>query len=455
MRFQRYVLGLIPICCFNVIYFIWQPFNKHLLPLFESVNPAADFFTNIIYYILWFSIILIISKTCFPTNILEDTPIRILKQLAILVGVQFISDLVKLIIYFGSDFVCCVAGTVLDTVSFALMLFIIIRKEARLKKKHYLALIIGSILLVVIFLIFLNEVILIKNEMTYIEQKYLNGASVFSMAQRNSQFRYELMSMLFETIAFGFVYSILYFLFHDTTDVPKVTRQNIVVFALRIMLLIGGMSFVNIKLLLIPASSLTKFQFYDSTNYTNTEFYNEADIETDATFLFRKAKSHEQLVYSSAVVTIKYNGSEIDHFAYNYAIHHKEDYTNAIEYKCFKNSFNDSGLNFQIYSDVLVVYINENMNPVIVYTKDFAQKQEDLTLTKICKIMVEKKDWNYFEFCAEYLLKYDKEFIIPYIERYVENEFSKEEKSLPYNDEVRTEYIYSVASKLSDKYLAK
>ena len=46
MRIQKYILSLIPIMFFNVIYFLWQPYNKHLLPLFVSESQVADTITN-------------------------------------------------------------------------------------------------------------------------------------------------------------------------------------------------------------------------------------------------------------------------------------------------------------------------------------------------------------------------------------------------------------------------
>ena len=62
---------------------------------------------------------------------------------------------------------------------------------------------------------------------------------------------------------------------------------------------------------------------------------------------------------------------------------------------------------------------------------------------------VRKNDFLLFPHAAAYLIRYDPQFITPYLERYATADFTKEE--LERLGDIRPEYISTEARKLLDK----
>ena len=60
--------------------------------------------------------------------------------------------------------------------------------------------------------------------------------------------------------------------------------------------------------------------------------------------------------------------------------------------------------------------------------------------------MISDGYWDYFEYGSKYLLKYDPEFIKPYIQRYANGDFSDNELQL--NKDIKTEYMIDFANRM-------
>lgn len=67
-------------------------------------------------------------------------------------------------------------------------------------------------------------------------------------------------------------------------------------------------------------------------------------------------------------------------------------------------------------------------------------------LIDILKYFIQKGDFEYFEYGSSYLLKYDYEFIEPYINRYRMGKFTENELNI--NNNIKQEYIIDFAKSL-------
>jgi hypothetical protein len=66
-------------------------------------------------------------------------------------------------------------------------------------------------------------------------------------------------------------------------------------------------------------------------------------------------------------------------------------------------------------------------------------------ITELCRELISNGNLFAFEFGCEYLLKYDSNFIEPYIEKYAKGEFSVNEFEWFENSFYNEEYIVNIA----------
>lgn len=83
----------------------------------------------------------------------------------------------------------------------------------------------------------------------------------------------------------------------------------------------------------------------------------------------------------------------------------------------------------------------ENNKPIVIRYEDIGTYKEDVTLTAVCKRLIAQGNIVAFDYAAEYLKKYDPDFIEPYIKRYAGGEFTEAEREFIRLYEYREEYL--------------
>lgn len=441
MRIQKYILSLIPIMFFNVIYFLWQPYNKHLLPLFVSESQVADTITNILYHILWLGLIVLISELCFVCEHRSSSNKKIYKKFFSLIALQIASDILKFFLYeFFEGFPYIVLSTLLDSLIFILMLFFVVRRPNMCFYKKYMYFFVA----IALFLFYIFCCTQINSEIIYIQEKYIGNSKIYLNSIDNMNFLYEFSSCIFETLLFGVIYTAFYFSLNRNKEKELASIREYVVFGLRIFLIFLGLFFVNIKVLILPQSFLGGIEFSSTSIYNNDFFDNKIDFEDNDICLYRNNNSSRKYVFQGTYITMKHLNNKLNSYfqLYNY-----DKNSNSLSYKCTQETFNDSDIKFQIYGDELITYI-ENDYPYYFFTKDIEMTNQNNTLILCIKSLIRKGDWNYFEHCASYLMKYDPNFIEFYIAKYANGDFSESEKHLLCNADIKTEYIQKIAKSL-------
>ena len=92
LRTKRYTLSIITVLCLNILYFLWQTYPKHFLPLSKPPVLLADFITNVIYFCIYIFCLFCIAK---PVN----THLSLKKYIGItglLLAVQLGFDLINM-----------------------------------------------------------------------------------------------------------------------------------------------------------------------------------------------------------------------------------------------------------------------------------------------------------------------------------------------------------------------
>ena len=67
------------------------------------------------------------------------------------------------------------------------------------------------------------------------------------------------------------------------------------------------------------------------------------------------------------------------------------------------------------------------------------------TVVEVCKQELRNGNIYIFEYCCDYLLKYDEEFIQTYIERYAEGDFSALEERWMARNYYKSEFVTDIA----------
>ena len=91
------------------------------------------------------------------------------------------------------------------------------------------------------------------------------------------------------------------------------------------------------------------------------------------------------------------------------------------------------------------IFLYENDIPQIIRIENLGSTKENELVTELCRNMINVGNLSIFEHSVEYLWKYDKEFIQPYIERYSIGDFSNRESRKLEDLYLRKEYIINIA----------
>lgn len=100
------------------------------------------------------------------------------------------------------------------------------------------------------------------------------------------------------------------------------------------------------------------------------------------------------------------------------------------------------GIEAERFLNHAVMYKSEGA-VVAVLTEDIPKLEKDKNMITILKKLILDGYFDYFEYGCEYLLRYDPEFIKPYIARYAKGDFTENE--LAVNEDIKTDYMINVA----------
>lgn len=123
---------------------------------------------------------------------------------------------------------------------------------------------------------------------------------------------------------------------------------------------------------------------------------------------------------------------------------------------------NDSVINFRTLSDDGMAHIDvpftaarygtdavawvEGDTPKAVLTKNISHCKENKYLTQALEYLVKEGDFEYFEYGCDYLLRHDRDFILPYIKRYANDNFN--DKELKNSAHIKRSYMKAFSEKI-------
>lgn len=228
-----------------------------------------------------------------------------------------------------------------------------------------------------------------------------NNTFLFSY-ERSFGFELQLIGLLFAT-ALWITLFISFGLFAYAISGQK-SRKATVTVARALCLFIAVGLFVAVKTVFFPEGMLTS----DSSSSITTSYIDEKTVACDyiALEFYRKDSGKKKCVYEKISVNLKHFNNSILKF--------KSKHNTGIEDFCTDN-FSD-GVKYYRYGFEAVAYIRDSGKCKAFLTErinGYSQKDDDLIA--YAEYLIDQGYFEAFEYSYKYLLKYDKEFIAPYI----------------------------------------
>lgn len=233
------------------------------------------------------------------------------------------------------------------------------------------------------------------------------------------------------------------------TEDMKPGKLRIVSIAfLRISLIAGAVFvFCLVKMLICPDSSDTGFSLMHSSSYSIDDYEGEFSDSGTHEFSIEKYSGTfnnrvKHTVYSVEKTTLYFEKKKVAALLFD----GDPSYCLRTEDGALKKGGKDfvkedvGGITVWIYCNRYLCW-EENGKPIVLRYEDIAPHKENITLTAVCERLIEQGNVVAFDFAAEYLKKYDRDFIEPYIKRYAAGDFTETEQEFIRLYEYREEYF--------------
>ena len=105
------------------------------------------------------------------------------------------------------------------------------------------------------------------------------------------------------------------------------------------------------------------------------------------------------------------------------------------------------GTEIIICYDQAFAYLREG-EPYVLTFEDIVQEENDHILLELCKRLLEEGRFDCFEYTGYYAMKYDPVYTEPFVQRYINKDFTTEE--IEAMEDISPEYIAKIAQKILD-----
>lgn len=197
-------------------------------------------------------------------------------------------------------------------------------------------------------------------------------------------------------------------------------------------------NYSTINLLGLTYTNLYKIKIY---HYSKSEEFIDQTYYTKEKYKHIATSNFENFIKEEAFIDNKNKSNIIfDDTLQNSFLNLSKEYTF------------DVGFDNLIMSYYYVIYENENGRLKAIKVKDLIKQKEDKRLTKLLECAINEGYFDYVEFGYKYMLKYDKDFILPIIKNYANNNLTANQKII--NKNIKTIYMNTFCENiLRDKVL--
>ena len=445
MKKQVIVYNTASIISLNIIFWVCNYYPRHLLE-FGSIGTAIiATVLNLIYFVAYFFILFIFfskSKSFFSENIFTLYPplkqqIDI-KRIAILIGVQLVLEFLRINISVYLIEFSCIIIDLFTLFSWVIVYFVLtFKNENFLKNKKVLMIAIVFFLVVILISIILDIKMILEYQLAI--KKYDIGSTYIEQTAKNLDFKHSIQNLILDSvIGGGFVF--FHMIGKDFASNENKNGNNsrtvhkykfstdISTIIIRIFVLI---------LAVLPIAGLKALIFRDSTikNFDMSTGLSKGNIYTEnKTISISRMSGYsvEKNVYDRTKIKI-YDGDN------KIAEVHSIDNMYSKEYSV-------NGLQVYVYGNKIICFKEDGVLKAIEFD-DISKCKEKDVLTELLEQLISEGNVIAFEYGHEYLLKYNKAFIEPYIARYATADFNTQEEEFFDKTSYKKMYIVHIAKK--------
>jgi hypothetical protein len=445
MKKLNFYMCLFSMALLDLLYFSWQPYPKSIIKTASDSGASSDIITGIVYFLI-FTIVLVIGvrgisgegeRSFFFTR-------KNIGYIAALIVIQLCMDLAKLI---GASLLSEYSAIIYDVftaVGWVLFAFVLNRMIERMDiDVKWLKIIAGVGVLLLILSVSFDIWDIVQRRA--ILEKYSSTSQIMESKLLNIQFRYELRNMLLD-FGCGVLFWVYIRLISKDSDKNRYGEWSRLV-ARMIAFTVFCVVVYFAKFIVLPNNAIFPTNF-EHSGWTTTYFKPIAWFDLRKTDVFVIYRFDEKIgnvpVYCISNDVVNYNGSDLFDFETDgwYKGSEGTGENGEILFNGWQEQQMDDTLAV-IYASQEVVWVNDN-ETVHISLKDIPAAGENKILTRLCEERIAIGDWRFFEYGYEYLLNYDSDFIVPYIERYAKGEFTDSE--VEYSSDYRPEYIQRLAA---------
>ena len=411
----------------NFLFWIGNYYPRHILESF-SLETVSLIFMNLIFSIVY-GYVLIISFSninSFKEGIFSNPKTLCckytLKKLIAFVLLQSVVDIALFHIESFNSKWLYIVSTVMILLQWVIS-YILLAENRRNILKNRVLFCTGLFLILVLTIMSLFHDFACMTDFSIISSKYYSDASMFIAEKRIIDFMYQLKLLLFDSLL-GIIFIIFHFL--NNKNENKVNTEELVSYRffkefLRVNIVLGSFFIIFvIKTIIAPFGTISGYHssngFANSENHVDESYsfitVYKKDVNGDESIWFDKNEYCLHLDESSCLNLTLYGN-------YNYII--KDNH--VVDNVYTEVQYTDDIINAYLYRSIAIVYKEYDSYNAVALDELKTYEYND-TVIEVCRKLISEGSIYTFEYVSDYLYKYDKDFILPYIERYRMGEFT-------------------------------
>lgn len=445
------------ISAFNIAYFFCNYYPRHIIELKDDILVSALLIiTNLLHFaIMSFTLILAFGESsCIFSDRMfgRFLPKGIyIKKFLLLLAFQIIIDFARFALSAFLDEYYIFLDDAAMLICWLAAYLILSDKESRFYNDRR-RMIITSIALAAAVLIFTLVDALALRRYHISAERYIASGSVLKTIAMNLGYMHSLRLVPLDIIL-GAVLIIAHSLPIKETEKPKKAKNRgrafDVIFKIDIIFMIALM-FCVVKTVLCLSSSISTTSLFGVSSSLGTVQEGEfSEVEYDETSTIRCGGTFgnktEDTVSLRVKTSIYFENQKAAEISVNGDPFYCYSMESGLPEKSIKNFIREEAgdVTVWIYKNRCLCW-EENDKPIVIRYEDIGDQNENVTLTAACERLIAQGNIVVFDYAAEYLKKYDPDFINPYTKRYAAGEFTEAEREFIRLYEYREEYIMQI-----------
>lgn len=473
-------LNTITLLLLNGVFWVGNIYPRHIIEITSLGFDFYSIFFNLLYHLIFFSFLVFFvsrNKTLFSEQAFVSFKTnfysRYIVQLSALCMLQFLTDFIQIQFSPVTRGGMYLFNNIISVIYWLIVWKILAYKnETILKnKKHVFCMILFFAVIAGVFIV-LDMDKLVQYNILY--EKYSYFSTYATKKLINLDFIHTVENFVIDTLMGASL--VFYFAFSYEKQKQKKTTHNsqkiitndcikkkrnktvgLFITILRTGVLIALFFFMCwTDAIFFPEFSISDFNMQMSQS-KRFAFDNTFDACITDITIFRKDRlGNDSVCYQTSKAEI-YNNKQAKNTIKVSEI--QTDKYDVLDNYIWNGKSLERTSNFKEYllgSNVVYVFRNcaicyvDNDVPKIIEFDEIADSDENGVLIEICRQMISEGNFVAFEYSCDYLNKYDKKFLEPYINRYSKADFTSAEMEYMMILNYRPEYIQSVAKRKID-----